>query len=132
MKLNERLKELRKQTGLTVKAAAKQAGLSASYMTDLEKGRTNPSLVTLITLSQVFHITLVDFLTGVDFAGETTDKALPVGLKELFDDPEFSGEIDEDWQELLKKIEVKGIRPQTKRDWMKLYLAPRQVIDDVK
>lgn len=51
MKLCERLRELRSERDLRLKDVAARSGLSVPYLSDLERGRTNPSLDTLRVLS---------------------------------------------------------------------------------
>jgi len=55
---------------------------------------------------------------------------IPPGLAELLDDEEFNREIDEEWVDLLLKIELKGRRPDTKREWLELYLALKRILDE--
>ena len=62
-------------------------------------------------------------LSGVEFAGTKTENALPPGLTDLLNDEEFGEEIDDGWVELLAKISLRGKRPQTKREWIELYLS---------
>jgi transcriptional regulator with XRE-family HTH domain len=51
MKLHERLRELRQERGLRLKDVSETAAISIPYLSDLERGRTNPSLDTLQTLA---------------------------------------------------------------------------------
>ena len=67
-------------------------------------------------------------LSGVDFAGEITDASLPPGLAELVNDPDFREELNAEWIETLSKIQLRGKRPTTKREWLKLYLSLRDVL----
>jgi len=128
MTLHERLKEMRRARNLTLKGLAARTGLSVSYLSDLERGRTTPPLPTLETLAMALDITVLDLLTGVDFAGEQTDAGLPPGLAELRKDPEYRPEITQDWVQLLGKIQLRGKRPQSKREWLELYLHLKRVL----
>lgn len=130
MKLEERIRELRTQRRLTLKDIAEATGLSVSYLSDIERGRTTPSLNTLEALSAAFEISVADLLSGVDFAGEKTIAALPMGLQELLQDEEFGNQIDEQWISLLNRIELRGKRPQTKVEWLELYLHLRRILGD--
>ena len=65
MKIGNRLKDLRKVRRMTLKVASQQSGLSVSFLSDMERGRTNPSLNTLFALSEVYNIKLRDMLNGV-------------------------------------------------------------------
>jgi transcriptional regulator with XRE-family HTH domain len=128
MMLHERLKELRRARDLTLKELAARSGLSVSYLSDLERGRTTPPLPTLEMLAGALDITVLDLLTGVDFAGEQTDAGLPSGLAELLDDPEYRRELTPDWVQLLGRIQLRGKRPQSKREWLELYLHLKRVL----
>lgn len=130
MKLEQRIKELRTQHRLTLKDLSESTGLSVSYLSDIERGRTTPSLNTLEALSVAFDISVADLLSGVDFAGEKTIAALPAGLQELLQDEEFGDQIDEQWISLLNRIELRGKRPQTKVEWLELYLHLRRILGD--
>lgn len=53
-----RVRELRRQRGLSLQALAEQAGLSRRFLVEIEAGRANPSLVKLAALAQAFHLEL--------------------------------------------------------------------------
>lgn len=129
MKLHHRLKELRTAHSLTLKGLAERTGLSVSYLSDIERGRTTPSLATLESLASALEMTVIDFLTGVDFAGEPTNASLPPGLAELLEDEEYQGEITPEWAAMLSKIQLRGRRPQTKEDWLILYLQLKRILE---
>jgi len=129
MKLHARLKEVRMSHDLTLKALAERTGLSVSYLSDIERGRTTPSLSTLEALATSLEMTVIDFLTGVDFAGETTSASLPPGLAELLEDEEYRSEITPEWVDMLSKIQLRGKRPHTKEDWLILYLQLKRILE---
>lgn len=129
MTLAERLRELRTERGWRLKDAADHSGLSVPYLSDLERGRTNPSLDTLQTLSQTYNLSVHDLLEPVDFYGERTPAALPKGLAELLADPVLGPEITPAWQETLSRIELRGKRPESKRDWYEIYLHLKRVLE---
>jgi transcriptional regulator with XRE-family HTH domain len=58
-----RLRDLRKERGLTQEALAEAADLSGNYISDLELGRKVPSLTILVRLSQALDIAAGDLLT---------------------------------------------------------------------
>jgi XRE family transcriptional regulator, regulator of sulfur utilization len=129
VQLGDRIRELRNNKGETLRNTSENTGLSVSYLSDIERGRTNPSLQTLETLANHFGITINDMLLGVDFAGNQTENAYPPGLLELFNDKELGKEIDEDWKNLLVKINLRGKRPQNKIQWMELYLSLKRILE---
>lgn len=129
MKLQDRLKELRTNKDLTLKGVAERSGLSVSYLSDIERGRTTPTLNTLEALADALDMSVIDLLTGVDFAGELTDASLPPGLSDLLQDDEYRHEITPEWVETLSKIQMRGKRPQTKREWLELYLHLKRILE---
>jgi len=132
MTLGQRLRELRREAGLTLKELEEKCGISVPYLSDIERGRSNPSLETLKKLASFYGKTLNDLLSGVDFFGEATGEGYPPGLTELFEDPDFKKEITDDWKKLLLKIEFRGKRPQSKREWQEIYLHLRRILGEAK
>ena len=129
MTLAERFRELRKERGWRLKDVAEVTGLSIPYLSDLERDRTNPSLDTLRTLAKAYDMTVHDLMAPVDFYGERTPASLPRGLAELIDDPALGAEITPDWIETLSRIELRGKRPESKRDWYEIYLHLKRVLE---
>ena len=128
MLLGQRIRELRSIKGETLKETSAGTNLSVSYLSDIERSRTNPSLQTLEAFAGHFDISIIDLLAGVEFAGELTENSLPPGLKELLEDKDLGEEIDKEWVQLLEKINLRGKRPQTKREWMELYLNLKRIL----
>jgi XRE family transcriptional regulator, regulator of sulfur utilization len=129
MKLHERLRELRSERGQRLKDVSEIAGISIPYLSDLERGRTNPSLETLQTLAAAYEITVHDLLSPVEFYGEQSQQALPKGLAELVSDPVLGGQITPDWVSSLARIELRGKRPQTKEDWYDIYRNLKRILE---
>jgi XRE family transcriptional regulator, regulator of sulfur utilization len=129
MKLHERLRELRQERGQRLKDVSEIAGISIPYLSDLERGRTNPSLETLQTLAGAYSISVHDLLEPVEFYGEQTQSALPKGLAELVADPVLGAQISGDWVNSLSRIELRGKRPQTKEDWYDIYRNLKRILE---
>jgi hypothetical protein len=54
---------------------------------------------------------------------------LPKGLAELMADPVLGKEISTEWRQTLARIEHRGKRPETKRDWYEVFLHLRRVLE---
>lgn len=67
-----RLREIRKERGLTQEALAESADLSGNYISDLELGLKVPSLTILVRLSQALGVATPDLLR--DFTREAVKK----------------------------------------------------------
>lgn len=130
MELHERLRELRTERGLRLKDVAARADISVPYLSDLERGRTNPSLDTLITLARAYEITVHDLLASVNFYGEKTGSSLPQGLHELLIDPVLGTQIKPEWVETLNRVEHRGTRPKDKQEYYEMFLNLRRILGD--
>lgn len=60
------LRMMRKAHGLTLKEAAKLADISYTFLSDVERGRTNPSFHTLAALTGLYREPLVLWIGEVE------------------------------------------------------------------
>ena len=61
--VGENTARIRKEKGLTQEALAEKSGLSQQYISGLENGRRNPTIVTLFELSSALGVRHLDLLT---------------------------------------------------------------------
>lgn len=66
-KISSKIKEIRKQKGITIQALANQAGVSKGLISQIENNRTVPSLLVLINIINSLQIDLDEFFE--DFKG---------------------------------------------------------------
>ena len=128
MKLGERLRSIRKEHKLTLKKLRQHADLSVPYLSDLERGIVNPSIETLQKIAKAYNITVRDLFSGVENLGGSTHVTYPKEFEAFLKDPEYSQEISDDWKELLMRINLRGKRPSSKREWVELYLHLRRIL----
>lgn len=57
-RLGERLRSLREAAGLTQLQAASDAELDPKHLQEIEHGRTNPTVATLVTLADAYEVSL--------------------------------------------------------------------------
>lgn len=80
--MNERIREIRKNAGLTLEKFGEKIGISASACSLLESGKTNPSNQTISAICRVFRVNETWLRTG---AGEPyRKKARAEELAEIF------------------------------------------------
>ncbi len=53
---------LRREKGLTQEEVALRSGFSQQYLSGLESGKRNPTIVTLYELAQVLHVSHMDLV----------------------------------------------------------------------
>jgi transcriptional regulator with XRE-family HTH domain len=120
--IGQRLKAFRHEKGLTATQLAKEAGISRSYLSELESGAGNhqrPSGRVLYALGQALGVAMSDLL-GRPLILETTTKP-PASLLE-FAEQEGLARSD---IEMLASIKFRGDAPQTTERWRFIYQAIR-------
>lgn len=63
MKVGERIAALREQKNLSVNKLANMAGISQSFLRDIERGKKNPTVETLSYFCEALNITLTEFFS---------------------------------------------------------------------
>ena len=61
MNIGEKIKNLRKERKISQKRLAELSGISGSFLCDIEKGRTNPSIVTLQKIANNLNTEIKNF-----------------------------------------------------------------------
>lgn len=127
MQLGEMLRRLRKSQRLTLVNVSEGTGLSVSFLSDLERGRTRPSQESLTKLSKFYGVGIDEFKEDIDQVAKNLDeRILPSGFQEFLDDVE---DVDEDMQNLLLQVEHRSNRkPQSKNDWVQLYYSLKMIL----
>ena len=62
-KLGQRIRELREEAGHTQAQAAEHVGIDDKHWSDIECGRTNPTVATLVGIARGLDVTLADLFT---------------------------------------------------------------------
>lgn len=65
VKFGERIRELRRATGLSQEAFADHCGLDRTYISGIERGKRNVSLENLKVLAEALDVTLSRLLEGL-------------------------------------------------------------------
>lgn len=131
MKLRDRLAELRREHGVTLRDLRDRieektgAKLSISYLSEMERTDTMPSVETLARIAKGYNLSLQDVLAPVDFFQSATDAQYPQSLRELA----AKQKIDPDWLATLARIEFRGQRPQTEAEWLAIYSMLKAFIE---
>ena len=62
--IGEKISKIRKEKGLTLKDMVEYTGLSAGYLSNLETGKTSPTLENLHMVTSSLGIDLIELLTS--------------------------------------------------------------------
>lgn len=100
--VGERIRELREERNLSMRALARNSGISANALSMIERGRTSPSVSTLYKLTEALDVPITTLFQyepeGVDVVyrkgTERTRVPFPRGLWEGLGGEEFSGRVE--------------------------------------
>jgi len=67
---------LRRESGLTQEDVEQRSGFSQQYLSDLERGKRNPTVITLYELAQALGVSHVDLVRSDD-GGEEKSSGEP-------------------------------------------------------
>ena len=84
--IGARVRELRMQRGLTLQAVSDLTGLSPSLMSLVERGKTSPSIGTLVAVAHALEVHMADLVPGSNDDRESP--VVPSGEQPVFSTPE--------------------------------------------
>ncbi len=62
--IGKKIKALRKEQRMTLQQLGEQSGLTASYISQIERDQTSPSIASLKKIAEAFNVRIVDFFVG--------------------------------------------------------------------
>jgi transcriptional regulator with XRE-family HTH domain len=126
MALSDQLRKLRDSKGLSLDEVAKKAGISKTYMWELERdtGKAKkPSADVLLRIANALSTTLAELLSLPTVQSPTGPVQIPPALNELRDQMQAMGKplTDEELHDLAA-MKFRGGQPDTVSEWHQLYL----------
>jgi transcriptional regulator with XRE-family HTH domain len=127
MSLAKKIREERKKAGLTLDELAEKAGLSKTYLWELEQdedGVKRPSADVVLKIANALSLTIADLMGLPTVKVQKETVSLPKSLIEFRDQQQFMGNklSDKDLRELAG-MSFRGGQPRTAEDWFAVYLA---------
>jgi transcriptional regulator with XRE-family HTH domain len=110
--LGIRLKRVRERTGRSLREVARELGVSASFLSQMERGKSQPSVATLYSLSQLLNVS-IDELFAEEDDGDAVQTAeapsapkppMPVNRSQL-------GSLADAWPHAQQPIALSVTRP---------------------
>ncbi len=127
MSLAERIRTLRDQADMSLEDLAKKAGLSKTYLWELEKdesGAKKPSADVLLRLANALGTTIAELLALPTVRTDAQQVQLPPALVDLRDRLKKQGtELSEQDLRDLAVMRFRGGQPRTADEWMQVYLV---------
>lgn len=128
--IGDRIRSLRKEQGVSLRALAKRAGASVSYLAKLERGESSPTLDFLGRLAPALGVSQAELCDCERSISRTSPPS--ESLRRFIDEfsPRFEHLSDPEWVRLLQCMELRGQRPHTVEEWLSIFLVLRSVFGD--
>jgi transcriptional regulator with XRE-family HTH domain len=127
MSLATRIRELREEKGLSLEELAARAGISKTYLWELEKdtaGAKKPSADVLLKIATALSTTIADLMSLPTVRTKESEVEITPSLKEFVERMKLikTPLSREDIRDLAL-MRFRGGQPQTADEWHKLYLV---------
>ena len=130
MNLNQKLKKLREEKGLSLNGLAETARVSKAYLSQLENSVSKqPSAEVLFRIASALGTTIADLLDKpVRVYSKDFDQEVPRGLQQLIDERGEPLDIREEDVKMLMNIQYRGKQPETSEEWEHVLQTIRIVV----
>jgi transcriptional regulator with XRE-family HTH domain len=75
--LGFRLKRVRERSGRSLREVARELGVSASFLSQMERGKSQPSVATLYSLSQLLNVSIDELFAEEDTSAAVESPSVP-------------------------------------------------------
>lgn len=137
--LGERLKSIRMKQGLSLRELARQANVSPSFISQIENGKSQPSVATLYSFSQLLDISIDDLF---DHRAAVPDSVVPAQVVTASDPTSSNGRMDpiHAWQPSEYSNRVSVVHPSHRPHltmaegvtWERLAATPEHAVNFMK
>jgi transcriptional regulator with XRE-family HTH domain/mannose-6-phosphate isomerase-like protein (cupin superfamily) len=137
--LGERLKSIRMKQGLSLRELARQANVSPSFISQIENGKSQPSVATLYSFSQLLDISIDDLF---DHRAAAPDSVVPAQVATASDSTSSNGRMDpiHAWQPSEYSNRVSVVHPSHRPHltmaegvtWERLAATPEHAVNFMK
>jgi transcriptional regulator with XRE-family HTH domain len=66
VQLGRKIRTLRDALGMTQEKLAEEVNISLKHFGEIERGRSNPTLITIVSLANALHVTPAELMAAVD------------------------------------------------------------------
>lgn len=126
----DRIQQLRRSLGLSIRALAKRADVSVAYLSKLEQGDANPTIAILAKIAGALGVSVDDLLESSP--PPRLDEPMPASLERFIENyKEAFSELNElDWQRALAGVRLRGKYPDTDNDWLAIFTSMKNALEE--
>jgi transcriptional regulator with XRE-family HTH domain len=124
----QRLRQFRVERDKSMREAAREAGISVTYLSKLESDEGNPTLDVIGKMANLYGVRVDDLTLGIDPERELPDfdASLAHFIEEYSD--RFPELHEHDWKTMLNGIRLRGRSPQNSDDWLTIFVDLRRAL----
>jgi transcriptional regulator with XRE-family HTH domain len=129
--VGDRVKQRRQELGLSQDALAQRAGISKSFLSDLETGKRSVGAETLLDLGRAMGVSLDFLMTGKGSEDRRADKEIPASLARFAAEEGLSVRETMTLLDVQERLVSARRGPKTrlaKVDWKGLYQAVKKFL----
>lgn len=117
--IGQRIRRLREQKGWSLTTLAARAGVSRSYLHQIEQGTSAPTQAKIQRLAEALGALPSELL------GEKTHDDIPASLRKFAAEARLgSAEV-----QMLAQIQYRGQRPSTSEEWKAIYSVIKAMLE---
>jgi transcriptional regulator with XRE-family HTH domain len=129
--LGSRMRRIRKEQKLPLRAVADKTDISVAYLSKIERNEANPTVEILQRLARVYKMTLNELSIGIEARSEVIDEDMPDSLRKFITDykDKFPNLSEPDWQRMLLGVRLRGRYPERSDDWLMIFLEAKRAFE---
>ena len=131
MKLGQKIRQLRKEKGLSLNGLAEEASVSKAYLSQLENDVSKqPSAEILLKIASALGVTIADLLDQPVrvYAEDFEDEDIPYALRAFINERGDALDIQKEDVRMLMNIRYRGNQPKAIEEWEHILQTIRYVI----
>lgn len=123
MKIGETLRQYRRNNvRMTLKEVNEKTGLSISFLSDIERGTTNPSLDTIYKLANCYNVSVRDLIPEKE-----EKRSIPESLMKA----KTQMNIPDKFIDLMMQVQLRSEKQFKNSDeWIQLYFSLKTIIGE--
>jgi transcriptional regulator with XRE-family HTH domain len=128
MGIGERIKQIRKEKGVSLRGLAAAAEISVAYLSNIEEESSSPTIDVLERIAQALEVTITEI---TEVTGSDAIVKLPVSLLQFIElyKETFPQLKDADWQHTLAHVRLRGRYPEKPDDWLDIFVSLRRAME---
>lgn len=87
--IGARIKDIRNKQGITQEQLSERVGINTKYLSSIERGKENPTLNTLLKLTQSLDVNLDEIFSNLQIEDPAKRKSLIISLLDEADDEQL-------------------------------------------